>query len=34
MKKKLTILEQLEDIRLKGITFNYISEKEACSFLK
>lgn len=34
MKKKLTILEQLEDMRLKGITFNYISEKEACSFLK
>ena len=34
MKKKLTTLEQIEDMRAKGITFNYISEKEACSFLK
>lgn len=33
-KKKLTISEQIEDMRYKGITFNYATENEVCDFLK
>lgn len=33
-KKKLTIPEQLEDMRSKGIAFDYASEQDICNFLK
>ena len=34
IKKKLTIHDQIEDMRSKGITFTYIDEKDARNFLK
>ena len=33
-RKKLTITEQISDMRQKGITFNYTSEQDAARFLK
>ena len=33
-RKKLTVAEQIADMRQKGITFHYIEEHEAARFLK
>ena len=34
MKKKLTIDEQIEDLKKKGVTFEIMSEEEAKKFLR